>query len=149
MTETPAHWPTPSGGWPEWLWRVEYVGARHPGAADIGSVSEGANCQLYVYAVLACFERRPRPHRSSELLADSSYGHPGPDDFEPLDIVLFNDTDTAWGAHVALRMGADDLLHLCASEKTPTVWTFARFAADPRYGRLIGTVRIPSTPLQA
>lgn len=145
MTPTvPSHWPTPSEGWPEWLWRVEYVGARHPGSADIATVAEGANCQLYAYAVLDRFGRRPRPHRSSELWADPAYEHPESDDAEPLDLVLFNDTDTAWGAHVALRMGQDELLHLCSSEKTPTVWSFERFAAEPRYRCLIGAVRIPA-----
>ncbi|MGN7978611.1 hydrolase [Microbacterium sp. 22195] len=143
MTPTvPRHWPAPPGGWPEWLWRVEYDGARHPGSADIGTVAEGANCQLYAYAVLDLFGRRPKPHRSSELWADPSYDHPQREGAEPLDLVLFNDTDTAWGAHVALEMGPDELLHLCSSEKTPVVWPFGRFAADPRYRHLIGVVRM-------
>lgn len=89
LANTPAYWPTPPGGWPGWLWTVRYDSARHPGTADVATVAEGANCQLYTYALLNLYGLSPRPHRSSELWGDRSYSHPAVDDFAPLDVASF------------------------------------------------------------
>jgi len=112
----------------------------HPQASDSIPLASGANCQRYAYAVLALFDRRVPPHRSSELWEDSTLKHPDRTDAHDLDLVLFNDSDNAWGAHVAIVVG-DGLLHLCAEEGRPAIWSWADFARRPRYEHVVGLVR--------
>jgi hypothetical protein len=83
------------------------------------------------------------PHRSSELWEDADFSHHDHDQAQDLDLALFNDSNTAWGAHVAVVVG-DTLLHLCAEEGRPAFWSWDEFAARPRYEHLIGLVRVPS-----
>lgn len=141
LANTPAYWPTPPGGWPGWLWTVRYDSARHPGTADVATVAEGANCQLYTYALLNLYGLSPRPHRSSEL-GRQVVLTPRGRRFRAPGRRLVHDREATWGAHVALRMGPNELLHLSASEGVPTVWSLERFAAERRYRHLIGMVRI-------
>ena len=133
-------WPTPSGGWPGWLWRVPYRGSAHPGASEPGPIEDGANCQRYAYAVLALFGRTVPPVRSSELWAiggRSPVGRP-----EPLDLILLNRSDEAYGAHVGVWMAEGRILHLCAELGRPAVWTMAELRRRPRYRTVVGFVRI-------
>lgn len=136
------HRSAPPGGWPGWVRCAPYVAAAHPQAEVLEPLSTGANCQRYAYAVLALFGREVRPHRSSELWADRDLVHVPSDEAEDLDLVLFNDSDGAWGAHVAVVLG-DRLLHLCAEVGRPAFWTCEDFAARPRYSRIVGVVRAP------
>ena len=104
-------WPAPSGGWPTWTWTVPYRGECHPGARGSLSVARGANCQRFVYAVLGLFGRSVPSLRSSDLWEDETATRQvgGDDPLEPLDLVLFNATRTAWGAHIAVFMSSDQL----------------------------------------
>ncbi|RZQ59605.1 hydrolase [Amycolatopsis suaedae] len=117
---------------------VRYAGARHPGSAR--GLAGGANCQLYAYAVLAHHGLTVPPVRSSELWADTVHtvrvSTP-----RPLDLLLFNADDRAFGAHVGVWAGPDQVLHLCAEVGRPAVWSLAEFAARPRYRVLVGIKR--------
>ncbi|WP_369370633.1 hydrolase [Promicromonospora sp. Populi] len=149
-------WPERVPGLPAWVWDAPYDGARHPQAVDpraaaadpgpSGGPELGANCQLYAYSVLGLAGRQVPPHRSSELWGDTSLAHPRLGDLEPWDLVLFNRSlnhgAAAYGAHVAVYLGDDRLLHLCAELGRPAVWTRADFAARERYASVIGAVRI-------
>ncbi|NNC12851.1 hydrolase [Planctomonas sp. JC2975] len=130
----------PVGGWPAWATVAPYRYEAHPQASELGGLESGANCQRYAYAVLALFGLHVPPHRSSELWEDQSLEHPDRVDAEDLDLVLFNNSDAAWGAHVAIVMG-DDLLHLCAEEGRPATWSWTDFARRPRYRHVVGLVR--------
>ena len=151
-------WPQRVPGVPAWVWDAHYDGARHPQAVDLRAASAasdpsggpalGANCQLYAYSVLRLTGRQVPPHRSSELWADTALEHPRLGDVEPWDLVLFNrhceHGAAAYGAHVAVYLGGDRLLHLCAELGRPAVWTWSDFAARERYETVVGAVRVAS-----
>ncbi|GAB3900012.1 hypothetical protein ACFQ1S_09350 [Kibdelosporangium lantanae] len=61
---------------------------------------------------------------------------------ERLDLLLFNATDDAYGAHVGVYVDAEKVLHLCAEIGHPAVWTMAEFLAQERYRVLIGIKRV-------
>jgi hypothetical protein len=138
---------------PSALWMVPYVGTRRPGSQavrDRPGLAEGANCQLYAYAVLRHFGLRPPELSSSGLWEDTEttlrVRQP-----RPLDLLLFNRTDDPWGAHVGvwadwghLRPDSREgwVLHLCAEVGVPAVWRMERFDARDGYRVLVGIKRV-------
>ncbi len=129
---------------PDAFWEVRYVGARYPGAPVVRKnpgLDEGANCQLFAYEVLRHFGLEPPELRSSELWADttSTQRVTVP---RPLDLVLVNATRDAWGAHIGVWAGDDQVLHLCAEVGRPALWSPAMFAARPSYRVLVGYKRV-------
>ncbi|EFL22462.1 cell wall-associated hydrolase [Streptomyces himastatinicus ATCC 53653] len=136
---------------PDRFWSVPYVGARFPGSpavAERPDLAEGANCQLFAYAVLRHHGLEPPALRSSDLWADSaSTTHVTA--ARPLDLLLFNATDDAYGAHVGVWAGPDQVLHLCAEAGAPAVWPLSAFAARPRYRTLIGVKRVTARSARA
>jgi hypothetical protein len=108
------------------------------------SIEGGANCQLYAYAVLAHFEVHVPPLRSSALWSDPRLVMSG-DHEQPLDLVFYNATWDSYGAHIAVLVGKDALLHLCEEIGHPAVWTEADFAARDRYRVRLGARRATAT----
>ncbi|MGH4031345.1 hydrolase [Actinomycetota bacterium Odt1-20B] len=129
---------------PAAFWTTPYVGSRFPGAAavrDLPGLGAGANCQLFAYEVLRHFGLSPAPLRSSELWEDTdSTVHAA--EPEPLDLLLFNGSAAAYGAHVGVWAGDDAVLHLCAEVGRPAVWRLEDFAARERYRVLLGAKRV-------
>jgi cell wall-associated NlpC family hydrolase len=129
---------------PAAFWTVPYVGSRFPGSSEVTALpglEEGANCQLFAYQVLRHFGLAPPALRSSELWADTQdTAHVSV--AQPLDLVLFNATDDAYGAHVGVWVNEGRVLHLCAEIGRPTVWEMTEFATRQRYGVLIGIKRV-------
>jgi len=126
------------------FWAVPYVGRRFPGSravAGLPGVAAGANCQLFAYEVLRHFGLVPPALRSSELWTDTRDTLRVPA-AQPLDLLLFNATDDAYGAHVGVWVGGGTVLHLCAEMGRPAVWDLAEFAARERYRVLIGIKRV-------
>jgi hypothetical protein len=119
---------------------VPYVAERYPGAPNVASIEGGANCQLYAYAVLAHFDVHVPPLRSSELWSDPRLVT-AVDHEEPLDLVFFNATLDSYGAHIAVLVGDNALLHLCNEVGHAVVWTGADFAARDRYRVRLGARR--------
>jgi cell wall-associated NlpC family hydrolase len=129
---------------PAEFWAVPYVGSRFPGSPAVAArpgLALGANCQLFVYTVLRHFGLAPPPLRSSDLWSDTRDTVRVPA-ARPLDLLLFNTTDDAYGAHVGVWVGENNVLHLCAEIGRPAVWTMADFAARERYGVLVGVKRV-------
>ncbi|GHA30099.1 hypothetical protein GCM10007989_27220 [Devosia pacifica] len=126
---------------PSGFWRVPYDARRYPGAAAIEDVCSGANCQLFAYAVLKYFGVDVPPLRSSELWDDTSVTI-RVDQPRPLDLMLFNETAEAWGAHVGVSLGDERTLHLSKAVGRPAVWTLDQFSAQPRYKCLVGIKRV-------
>ncbi|MFF8805365.1 NlpC/P60 family protein [Streptomyces omiyaensis] len=123
---------------------VRYDGSRFPGAASVAArpgLAPGANCQLYAYEVLRHFGLYVPPLRSSELWEDTEATVRVPV-ARPLDLLLFNSADRAYGAHVAVCAGGGELLHLCAEAGLPAVWRAEEFAARERYRVLLGAKRV-------
>ncbi|RMB84858.1 hydrolase [Streptomyces shenzhenensis] len=136
---------------PAVFWTVPYVGSRYPGSSEVAdrpSLEEGANCQLFAYEVLRHFGPAPPDLRSSELWADTrATARVGV--AQPLDLVLFNATDDAYGAHVGVWVNEGRVLHLCAETGRPVVWEMTEFATRPRYRVLIGIKRVVDRGLLA
>ncbi|HEY4022102.1 MAG TPA: hydrolase [Pseudonocardiaceae bacterium] len=123
---------------------VHYVGTRFPGSPAVAAspgLRQGANCQLFAYAILRYFGLNPPPVRSSELWADEQTTM-RVSVAQPLDLVLVNGTSDAWGAHVGVWVGDEGVLHLCAEVGRPAVWPMSEFAARHRYRTLIGIKRV-------
>lgn len=59
----------------------------------------------------------------------------------PLDLVLFNRTQRAFGAHVGIFVGGDQILHLSKQVGVASVWRLNEFARLPRYSTIIGAKR--------
>lgn len=81
------------------------------------------------------------PIRSSELWADTEFSA-AVREFEPLDLLLFNDTESSWGAHVAVYLGDGVVAHLSKQIGFPQVCTVEDMLRNPKYRVLIGTKRI-------
>ncbi|MEV4003409.1 hypothetical protein [Actinomadura sp. NPDC049753] len=129
---------------PDGLWATRYVGARFPGAPPVAErpgLADGANCQLFAYEVLRMLGLDPPDLRSSELWADAEFTERVTTP-RPLDLVLFNATQNAWGAHVGIVAGDDQILHLCAEVGHPAVWSWQEFEDRPRYRTLVGIKRV-------
>ncbi|MFJ9380223.1 hydrolase [Streptomyces sp. NPDC101455] len=129
---------------PASVWTVPYVGSRFPGSravAERPGLVLGANCQLFAYEVLRHFDLEPPVLRSRELWADTratlrvSLAR-------PLDLLLFNATDDAYGAHIGVWVDEEQVLHLCAETGRPAVWETAEFTARERYRVLVGIKRV-------
>jgi hypothetical protein len=119
---------------------VPYDCARHPRSATF-DFRKGANCQLWAYALLKHFGTQVPPLRSSELWEDKELSD-AVDAFEPLDLLLFNETESSWGGHVAVYLGDDVVAHLSRHIGLPEVCTLEDMLRAPKYRVLVGAKRI-------
>jgi hypothetical protein len=129
---------------PDSYWDVRYGGARYPGAPQVlarPGLADGANCQLFAYAVLRLHGLDPPELRSSELWADTTATTRVAVPHE-LDLVLVNASRDPWGAHVGVWAGRDQVLHLCAEVGRPVLWDMAEFASRPGYRVVVGFKRV-------
>jgi hypothetical protein len=124
---------------PDHFWNVSYNGRRLPGAPGNAELTGGANCQTFAYAVLRHFGRSIPELRSSELWHDREHTFVVTA-WEPLDLILFNRSHEAFGAHVGVFIG-DRILHLCKSKGRPALWDISQFAERREYRVLIGAKR--------
>ncbi|MEP6862490.1 MAG: hypothetical protein ABJE66_17845 [Deltaproteobacteria bacterium] len=125
---------------PAVFWTVGYNGANVPRQSVPYELAGGANCQVFAYAILEHFGIAIPPLRSSELWSDTKFTRLV-SEYRPLDLLLFNRTEDAWGAHVALFVGDDQAIHLCAAEGRPVMWALDDFATRPEYACFLGAKR--------
>lgn len=129
---------------PSPFWDVPYVGSRYPGSPSViarPGLAAGANCQLFAHEVLRHFGLAPPALRSSDLWTDTR-ATVRVSAARPLDLMLFNATDDAYGAHVGVRVGRGRVLHLCAEAGRPAVWEPEEFAVRGRYRVVVGIKRV-------
>ena len=131
---------------PDFFWTVEYNGSNFPRESSVYRLTDGANCQVFAYALLQHFGLTLPPLRSSELWADTRFTRQV-SDYRPLDLMLFNRTDAAWGAHVALFVGENKAIHLSAATVTPVLWQLEDFAMRDEYAVLLGGKRVLESSL--
>src|SRR5262249_54283290 len=124
---------------------IPYDGARHPGSATF-DFSKGANCQLWAYALLKHFGIEVPPFRSSELWEDQEYSDTV-SELQPLDLLLFNDSQSSWGAHVAVYLGDGLVAHLCRHNGLPEACGIEELLRIPKYRILVGAKRIKASNL--
>ncbi|MGO9602285.1 MAG: NlpC/P60 family protein [Candidatus Binataceae bacterium] len=121
---------------------VRYDGSCYPGRAQ--GLERGANCQHFAYEFLRHHGFEVPNLHSSELWTDAKYSTIARR-IRPLDLILFNRTRKAWGAHVGVYLGDKQVLHLCKSAGCPEIWTLDQFAAMPAYRVLVGIKRFRSS----
>lgn len=123
---------------PSAFWSVPYAGSRFPGSPAVTArpgPAAGANCRLFAYEVLRHFGLAPPALRSSDLSADTrATVRVRVTAALPLDLMLFNSADDAFGAHVGVRVGVGRVLHPCAEVGRPAVWEDERFARGSATG---------------
>ena len=131
---------------PDRFWKIPYDTTHDPDSATLGGIETGANCQNFAYELLRHFGRQVPYLRSSNLWDDTEHTI-FVDEYQPLDLLLFNPTDNAWGAHVAVYVGNDRAIHLSRRIGLAAVWPLAQFATHPEYRILLGGKRALSTNL--
>ena len=119
---------------------MRYEGARYPGAPGVNGLEGGANCQQFAYELLRHFGRTVPAFRSSELWADGEYTREVTD-LEALDLLLFNSTDVAHGAHIAVYLGDGTAVHLSRRVGRAEVRPLERLRDFEDYRCFIGAKR--------
>ena len=131
---------------PDRFWKIPYDTAHDPDAPTLTGIETGANCQNFAYELLRHLGRHVPNLRSSNLWEDTEHTIVA-DEYQPLDLLLFNRTRNAWGAHIAVHVGNDRAVHLSRRIGLAAVWPLAQFAVHPEYRVLIGAKRASSTTL--
>jgi hypothetical protein len=129
---------------PNTFLQVHYDGKRIPSVENEDDLTLGANCQVYAYALLRHHGLHMPPFRSSELWTDTEYTL-AVTEFQPLDIMLYNKTNEAYGAHVGLCVGGDLVLHLAQHIGQPAIQSHQALLATERYACFIGAKRVKET----
>jgi lipoprotein Spr len=120
---------------------VPYHDARYPGAPGVAGLGGGANCQQFAYELLRHFGFAPPGFRSSELWEDRVHTQIVAGEPAPCDLLLFNRTSDAWGAHVAVCLGEGLAVHLSQRAGVPVIWKIGDFCLRPEYACFIGAKR--------
>jgi cell wall-associated NlpC family hydrolase len=126
---------------PDFFFSVAYDGGNFPRESVAYQLTGGANCQVFAYALLQHHGIAIPPLRSSELWSDTRFTQ-RVSDYRPLDLLLFNRTESAWGAHVALFVGDNKAIHLSASQGRPVIWRLEDFTMREEYSFLLGGKRV-------
>ncbi|MGH1337307.1 MAG: NlpC/P60 family protein [Aureispira sp.] len=130
---------------PPYFFDIPYKGSCYPGSPKLGDFRVGANCQVFVYQLLLHFGRPLLPDfRSSELWEDSIYTQQTTG-IQPLDILFWNKTATAWGAHVGLALDNGQVIHLSRENGRAVIWPLEKFLEQDNYTVFIGAKRLLSS----
>lgn len=128
---------------PQRFWDVAYNGRHFPGARGTNGLEGGVNCQQFAFELLRHYGLMVPNFRSSTLWNDEKFTE-RVNALRPLDLLLFNKTADAHGAHIAVYIGDDRAIHLCKALGRPAIWTRGEFLAVPRYAVFIGAKRATS-----
>ncbi|WP_020560134.1 NlpC/P60 family protein [Thiofilum flexile] len=128
---------------PAYFWNTPYNAKHHPQAEGVKGVEGGANCQQFAYEVLRFYGLNPPNLRSSELWEDNTLMTVADlSALQPLDLLLWNDTAKAYGAHVGVYVGEGQALHLSKANHYPKVETLSHLETLPEYQVWIGAKRV-------
>ena len=128
---------------PERFKNVKYVSSRVPGCKDQENLQLGANCEVFVYAILKYFGKNVPDYRSSELWSDEKYTKKV-DKPKPLDIMLYNNKLDSYGAHVGLYLGKGEVYHLSKENGIPKIEKHKDLVKQSKYSYFIGAKRVIS-----
>lgn len=126
---------------PAYFFDIPYKGAGYPGSPKLVDFKQGANCQVFVYQLLQHFGYPALPDfRSSELWEDELYTEKVAV-VEPFDILFWNTTATAWGAHIGLALEGQQAIHLSRANGKAVVWPLEQFLEKENYAVFVGAKR--------
>lgn len=128
---------------PERFFSIPYNGKRYPINKGIdGNLDQGANCQLFVYVLLKYFGLPLKKYfRSAELWKDIICTEKV-SKLQPLDIVFFNKSINAYGAHLGLYIGNNKIIHLPRNIGYPVIWDLKEFKKNKKYRIMLGGKRV-------
>ena len=126
---------------PKHFYQVKYVGARIPGVKNQSDLSLGANCQVFAYELLKANHLIPENLRSSELWRDIRYSR-RVQQFKALDLMLYNNKASAFGAHMGVYLGEGRVFHLSQDIGYPEIALHSHLQQRPKYTIYIGAKRI-------
>lgn len=107
---------------------------------------EGANCQRFAYALLEFYGLEAPPWRRDDLWTDTQLSR-RVTVLAPLDLLLWNRTPEAWGAHVGVYLGEGYAAHLSKAAGIPLVQPLEAFAQRPVYRVRLGAKRLLRRPI--
>lgn len=120
---------------------VQYNAKRIPSVENASDLSLGANCQLYAYELLRHYGKNIPPFRSSNLWEDTEYTQKV-DTPKFLDLMLYNKTPDAYGAHIGLYVGNNQILHLSFDIGHPVIQQHNELISQEKYACFIGAKRV-------
>lgn len=126
---------------PDHFFSIKYKDKHYPGAKGAYTLKDGANCQVFAYEILRFFGKEIPDFRSSELFEDTVHTKKV-DVFEPLDILMWNKDNSAWGAHVGLFIGDNSVIHLSKENTYPEICRLEDFTQKEAYHVFIGAKRV-------
>ena len=127
---------------PPYFWDIPYEAAQYPGCPVQRDIRQGANCQRFAYELLDHFGKGLPPFRSSELWEDNTFTEMVEEEWEPLDLLLWNNKADAFGAHVGVYIGRNRVIHLSKSVGFPEIKEVVSFKEIPAYRIFIGAKRV-------
>jgi murein DD-endopeptidase / murein LD-carboxypeptidase len=126
---------------PEYFLAIPYDSTCYPGASGPKGLESGANCQRFAYELLRYFGYAVPDLRSSDLWEDTNFTKQV-SEFEPLDLLLWNKIDQAWGAHVGVYLGEGKAIHISKKIGVPAIWPVEQFTEQEEYKIFIGAKRV-------
>lgn len=126
---------------PSWLLKVKYNGRIIPNGKPHDIAIVGANCQVFAIHLLREYNVFVPEFRSSELWEDTEYSEKIMDDFQPLDLLFFHKKKNAYGAHIAIFIGDNQVVHSAKKNGFPVIWNLDTFFEHPEYQFLLGAKR--------
>jgi lipoprotein Spr len=133
--------PTKNIKTPKWLMDIKYNARIIPNGEEHDIINTGANCQVYAYNLLRHNGLFVPDLRSSELWADTEYSTLITENYQPLDILFFHKKNDSYGAHIAVFLGDNKVIHNAKKIGLPIIWDIEIFFEYPAYQFLLGGKR--------
>ncbi len=126
---------------PKKFLQITYNPAAKPQSNYSKDLIDGANCQIFVYSILRFYKHEIPDLRSSQLWDDELFTHKV-NEYQDFDILLYNDKDNAWGAHLALFIGNNKVIHLSKAVGKPEIIDYEKLRERKTYQYLLGAKRL-------
>lgn len=130
---------------PTHFMHVTYNAAHYPGASNTNGLEGGANCQQFAYELLRHHGLAIPDFRSRELWLDDGFTTVA-QSLQPLDLLLWNKHEDAYGAHVGVYIGDGEAVHLSKEIGYPVLTPVDDFLNNTLYRVFIGAKRVKQQP---
>lgn len=118
---------------------IPYNAKNFPGSTYT-DLEKGANCQVFAYSILKYYGIHIPDFRSSELWEDRTFTKQVYE-FQVLDLLLFHANLSAFGAHVTVYIGNNEVIHLAKHHGMPKIEHISALSKEKRYAYFIGAKR--------
>lgn len=126
---------------PERFLQINYNPEVKPQSNYSKDLINGANCQIFVYSILRFYKYEIPDLKSSELWDDELFTCKV-NEYQDFDILLYNNKDNAWGAHLALFIGENKIIHLSKAVGKPEIIDYQKLQEREKYKYFIGAKRL-------